>query len=347
MSDLLLNMIWTVSAGLLSLVAVFGIFVSISSQQKIQKRREIFWELFQPKARIPDRSVLTKDEIKANANQLQDKYKLYNFLEETEAQGMILKTIEASVFLIWVIIIFWMVGIGVAIISAINQAVSAKSSLCELSTKIYGILIFIGLFVLATIAIDKTRKIIESLKKPLGFEDLPTIKSLLDVCNTTGCIDVLNYLIQTMFVKMRIQRSDTKEFIQVQIVYPLPFFGFYIKPEIEVCFLGDDEQLIEHDKSISVAYDGERCSSERARPLMFAFELGNGAKDKIKSVRVSVEIQAGKRRTIAKADRSRTIDELNEWQYETLHVLSWMTEEEMEKFDWGEGIVATASHIIT
>ena len=333
MLDYLLNMVWTVSAGLLSLVALLGIFVSISSQQKIQKRRELYWELFQPEHRTIDRAGLSSDQIVANANYLQNRYKLYAYLEANEAIGILPIAINAAVLLMRVVVVFWAIGISVAVFSVYNRELLAGLSLCNLSPDIVVTGVFFGLLVIATVAMDKIRVVTEKLRTPWKIEELPTIQMLLDARNVAGPVDVLEYLMNTLFVSLRVNRYKAKDWIQLRIVYPLPFYGFSVSPEIEIRYHDGTKKSYTCGRQTAVEYDANRSPSESSAPLIFNFELKDGLKDEIETIKAIIELQAGERRKVAITQGDRNISELNEWRREIINIMSWLAEAELQKWD--------------
>lgn len=333
MLDYLLNMLWTVSAGLLSLVALLGIFVSISSQQKIQKRRELYWELFQPEQRIIDRAGLSSEQIVANANYLQNRYKLYAYLESNEAAGILPIAIDGAVLLMRIVAIFWAGGISLAVFSVYNKALLNGLSLYDLSPDIFATGVFFSLLVIATIAMDKIRVVTEKLRTPWKTEELPTTHMLLDARNVAGPIDVLEYLINTLFVSLRVNRFDGKDWIQLRMVYPLPFYGFSINPEIEVHYKDGTKKSYSCGKQATVEYDAKLSPYESSAPLLFNFELNKGLKDEIESLKAIIEVQAGEKKKVAITQGTRNISELNEWCREIINVMTWLTEAELEKWD--------------
>lgn len=333
MIDYILNMVWTVSAGLLSLVALLGIFVSISSQQKIQKRRELFWELFQPDQRSFERGGLSKEQIVDNARYLQKKYRLYSHLEINESKGILPIALDAAVFLILTVIVFWGIGAILALLSWYSKAVSSNASNCDIVQGFLEAIILGSLFFLGTVALQKTRVVMELLRFPWKNEELPSIKKLLNVCNTAEAVDVLDYLINTLLVSLRLIREDNKDWIQLKFSYPLPFYGFSVMPELRVHYRDQSEKTYRNGNPFAVKYDDSRSSSGSAKPIIFIFELADGAKERISTINVSVKIRAGERDKDVNVEGEIDISTLNDWSRPNVFVLSRMTKTEMKVFD--------------
>ena len=342
MADYLLNMIWTVSAGLLSLIALLGIFVSLSGQQKIEKRRELYWELLLPESRTFDRSGLSDEQIIANAQYLQNRYRFYSHLEAGDAskeKGLLSKAVDAGVFLMQVVVVFWGIGISIVAFSVYNKASLAGQPLCKLLFEFFGGVgtVFFALLILAAAAMDKIRFVTDKLRTPWENEKLPAIKELLNVNNEGGSIDTFNYLLNTLFVQLRLHKWEGKEFLVLQIVYPLPFYGFSVTPEIEVKWSDDGGKMF-HAEPAAVKYDEKLSPSETAAPLIFKFELGAGTKDEIASLKVGADFQSNKQKKTATGKEEISIAELQTWKNVSVRILPWMTDEESENWHNHRGI---------
>ena len=67
--------------------------------------------------------------------------------------------------------------------------------------------------------------------------------------------------------------------------------------------------------------------------MIFNFELKDGLKDEIETIKAIIELQAGERRKVAITQGDRNISELNEWRREIINIMSWLTEAELQKWD--------------
>jgi len=113
----------------------------------------------------------------------------------------------------------------------------------------------------------------------------------------------------------------------------LPFYSFSVTPEIQVRYHDGSMKLYKSKTQTAAEYNEKRSPSETAIPMVFNFELSDGLKDEIETIKANVEFQAGEKRKVAITHGERKFVDLNEWRREIVNIMSCMTEEELKNWD--------------
>jgi hypothetical protein len=163
----LLAMIWQVSVGLLALLGMLGIFLSLSAQRKLDKARDVYWELVAPPETTFLQSALGRKGLRDYVDFLRSRYNLYKLITSDANKGSCLLTMMLSLSkkLILIVILVW--GIGLLVLC--TQITSYAE--CFIATVVYAICGYALVWLV---------DILEKLERVADAEGLHPVKDLLD-----------------------------------------------------------------------------------------------------------------------------------------------------------------------
>lgn len=254
----LLGLIWGVSAGLLSLVAVLGFYVAISSQQKIEKCRAVLWELFsssKTSSRTIDHFRKKRKSIIKSADFLRDRYSLYKYLEEHETSQSLSFAIWGGMYLLVLVGVLW--GLGFYLI-AYQFSLMGKISMG---------LVYIGLIS----GIGFTGWEIYKLRSWRDIDQLPAANSLLDVNNNDEEFNVLNLLMATIYLSNLKIDVNT---IKLDVVTPLQFYNYQLKCTLKVIKKDCPELKYNTHEKVEICLN-EKYAIDQERHTKFKAEMDN------------------------------------------------------------------------
>lgn len=265
----LLGLVWGVSAGLLSLVAVLGFYITIISQQKIEKCREILWELFSCSKTFSgtiDHFRKNRDSIIKNADFLRDRYFFYKYLLEHDAANYLYLAIWGCLLLLMLVGSLW--GLGFYLIAY-------QSNFMEIISMVS---VYFGLiFVLGFIGWE-----IYKLRSWKDIDELPTVESLLDVDNDYREFDALRLLTATIYL------SNLKvdgNMIKLDVVTPVQFYNYRLKCELKIIKKDCTKLKYNEHEEVKIRIN-EKYAIDQEMQTKFQFQIDNNICNSIDKIKV-------------------------------------------------------------
>lgn len=213
-----LGMIWQVSVGMLTLLGMMGIFITLSSQKKLDKCREIYWELVAPPESTFTTSALGRPGLRDYVDFLRSRYNLYSLVtnEANENRGLISIMLSFSNILIGGVIALW--GIGVII-------------LCFRSKELIEVIVISIVFFACSYILFHFSKILSKLERVADAEGLFEVKDLLDVSRLDTKVNTDKFMRDTLAVHIDLEANPPE--VKICLEFSLPFYGFTFRTLIK------------------------------------------------------------------------------------------------------------------
>ena len=244
------TIVFGITGGILSLLGLLSIFVSITTQQNIEKCREIQWELEQ----LKDENSIEVDNNKRFLNISKEYARLLNSYIRImyEKEGFIPIIIKASRIAIYFVIIMW-----TASAAFYNFQDSSGKQLTFMAKFIDIVIIFFstsfGLVILL-----KFSNILSKLNNFQLYIDLPDKDKLYDARNIK--FPILYYIAPKVSLTQKlIKREDSFSYWKIKINYPYEVNNFYI--ELVGCIMPDHQFFINKYFYQFVDKDGDKNES--------------------------------------------------------------------------------------
>lgn len=207
----LLGMIWQVSVGLLALLGMLGIFVFLSAQRKLDKARDVYWELVAPPENTFQQAALGRKGLRDYVDFLRSRYNLYELVTSDANKGSALLTMMLSLSnkLILIVTLIW----GIGLIVLCTQIESYAEGY-----------IAIFVYIICGCALVWLCDILEKIERVADSEGIYPIKDLLDVSKTETKVNTEKFMIETLAAHINLE--VVPKLIKVGMEFGLPFHGF-------------------------------------------------------------------------------------------------------------------------
>ena len=269
--------VWTLTAGALSLTGIIGAFAALGYQTQLEDIRSVYEAFFNLK-KFNDPSIPfdpSEGAVKKRSGDIRRNFAAYQFRYNSINESNILLR-ERWWLLLVPTSLLWLIGLGLLIFRWTQYSVGNFNLLYILISTTISLLILVLIIFTLKYYIDKMKKLGESLD---------SIDKLLNV-GINNEIDSLQHLLDTAGVYVVLEGIREPATLRFNVFYAVPFHNFILKPEIYFYDnLGNETGKLpspDHELKINHGYDESKSLVDGDKDEFYAQTIDNSVEFRIR-----------------------------------------------------------------